>query len=104
MTQDVAAFGEVYRRVTWGLGGMLLCPQHQCLLISECPRCFRQADYQPINGRLRIWCGTCAAGADSTLPPDQIPVWPLWHAATAPELPGGQPVERGPTAAAAGAD
>ena len=74
--QDVAALGEVYSRVTWGLGGMLLCARHQSLLISECPRCFRQAHYQPINGRLRIWCGTCAAGADSALPPELIPVWP----------------------------
>jgi hypothetical protein len=76
LARDVAAFGEVYSRVTWSLGGALLCTRHQCLLISECPRCFRQADYQPINGRLRIWCGTCAAGADSTLPPELIPFWP----------------------------
>jgi TniQ len=77
VVEDVAAFGEVYRRVTWGLGAVLLCPRHQCLLISECPRCFRRADYQPINGRLRIWCETCAAGADAALPSDQIPVWPF---------------------------
>jgi hypothetical protein len=77
VVEDVAAFGEVYRRLTWRLGGMLLCPRHQCLLISECPRCFRRADYQPINGRLRIWCETCAAGADNALPPDEIPVWPF---------------------------
>jgi hypothetical protein len=75
--EDVAAFGEVYRRVTWGLGVVLFCPRHQCLLISECPRCFRRVDYQPINGRLRIWCETCAAGADTALPSDQIPVWPF---------------------------
>ena len=73
VVEDVAAFGEVYRRVTWGLGAVLLCPRHQCLLISECPRCFRRADYQPINGRLRIWCETCAAGADTALPSDQFP-------------------------------
>jgi hypothetical protein len=29
-----------------------------------------------MNGRLRIWCWTCGAGADSALAPDRIPFWP----------------------------
>jgi hypothetical protein len=73
---DVAAFGEVYSRVAWGLGGVLICTRHQCLLISECPRCFHQAGYQPIGGRLRIWCRTCETGADTVLKPNRIPFWP----------------------------
>ena len=44
VAQDVAAFGEVYGRVAWLLGGVLLCTAHQCLLIAECPRCFHQAE------------------------------------------------------------
>jgi hypothetical protein len=73
---DVATSGEVYRRVTWMLGGVLLCTRHQCLLTTACPCCFHQAGYQPVNGRLRIWCQTCRAGADSALPPGRIPFWP----------------------------
>jgi len=76
VAQDVAAFGEVYGRVAWLLGGVLLCTAHQCLLIAECPRCFHQARYQPMNGRLRIWCEHCEAGADSALKPNRIPFWP----------------------------
>jgi hypothetical protein len=73
---DVAAFGEVYSRAAWGFGGMLICARHQCLLISDCPRCSHQAGYQPINGRLRIWCRTCETGADTVLKPNRIPFWP----------------------------
>ena len=62
--------------MAWALGGVLLCTRHQCLLIAECPRCFHQAGYQPMNGRLRIWCWTCADGADTALKPDRIPFWP----------------------------
>ena len=76
VAQDIAAFGEVYGRVAWALGGVLLCTRHQCLLIAECPRCFHQAGYQPMNGRLRIWCWNCADGADTALKPDRIPFWP----------------------------
>jgi len=39
---DVAARGEVYSRAAWGFGGLLMCPRHQCLLISTCPRCYRR--------------------------------------------------------------
>ncbi len=74
--EDVATHREVYRRMTWALGGVLLCTRHQCLLIAACPRCFHQAGYQPINGRLRIWCRTCEADADTALTPDRIPFWP----------------------------
>ena len=73
---DVAAHGEVYSRAAWGFGGLLLCPRHQCLLISVCPRCYRRAGYHPMNGRLRIWCWTCGAAADNALAPDRIPFWP----------------------------
>ena len=73
---DVAAHGEVYSRAAWGFGGLLLCPRHQCLLISVCPRCYRRVGYHPINGRLRIWCWTCGADADNALAPDRIPFWP----------------------------
>jgi len=73
---DFAAFGEVYSRIAWGLGGMLICTRHQCLLVSDCPRCFHQAGYQPINGRLRIWCRNCETGADTVLKPNRIPFWP----------------------------
>ncbi len=73
---DVAARGEVYSRAMWGFGGLLLCPRHQCLLISACPRCFRWTGYHPMNGRLRIWCWACGSGADSALAPDRIPFWP----------------------------
>ncbi len=74
--QDVAASGEVYGRAAWSLGGVLLCTSHQCLLIAECPRCFQQAGYQPVKGRLRIWCWHCEAGADTALKHDRIPFWP----------------------------
>jgi hypothetical protein len=74
VAQDIAAFGEVYGRVAWALGGVLLCTRYQCLL--ECPRCFHQAGYQPMNGRLRIWCWNCADGADTALKSDRIPFWP----------------------------
>ena len=74
--EDVAMCGEVYRRMTWTLGGVLLCTRHQCLLTAACPRCFHQAGYQPINGRLRIWCRTCDAFVDTALPPERIPFWP----------------------------
>jgi hypothetical protein len=74
--EDVALYGEVYGRMTWTLGGVLLCPRHHCLLTATCPRCFHQAGYQPINGRLRIWCRTCDAFVDTALPPERIPFWP----------------------------
>src|SRR5690349_16564455 len=35
--EDVATHGEVYRRVMWTLGGVLLCTRHQCLLTTACP-------------------------------------------------------------------
>jgi hypothetical protein len=76
VVQDVAAFGEVHGRAAWSRGGVLLCTRHQCLLIAECPRCFHPAGYQPINGRLRIWCKHCEAGADTVLEPNRIPFWP----------------------------
>jgi hypothetical protein len=76
VVQDVAEFGEAYGRAAWSLGGVLLCTRHQCLLIAECPRCFHQAGYQPMNGRLRIWCWHCEAGADTALKRDRIPFWP----------------------------
>lgn len=74
--RDVAAFGEVYSRGAWQLGGVLWCAEHKCLLIAECPRCFHQVDYQPINGRLRLWCWNCETGADTALKPNRIPFWP----------------------------
>jgi hypothetical protein len=77
VVRDVAAFGEVYSRGAWQLGGVLWCVEHKCLLIAECPRCFHQAGYQPINGRLRIWCRNCEAGADTALEPNRIPFWPF---------------------------
>jgi hypothetical protein len=76
VAQDVAAFGAVYGRVAWSLGGVLLCTCHQCLLIAECPRCFHPAGYQPMNGRLRIWCKHCEAGTDTALKPNRIPFSP----------------------------
>ena len=73
---DVQECGEVYSRREWRFGGYLICPKHNCLLISECPRCFAQAKFCPIDGRLRIWCPTCETCADTILKAYEIPFWP----------------------------
>jgi hypothetical protein len=75
--EDVAARGEVYARQSWGVGAYLICASHGCLLVSECPRCFSRASYQPVQGRLRLWCDRCASAADTALEPRLIPFWPF---------------------------
>ncbi len=73
---DIASRGEAYGRREWGFGGIIMCPRHKCLLISDCPRCLQRARYQPVGGRLRIWCIHCEAFADNCLAPSEIPFWP----------------------------
>lgn len=75
--EDVAARGEVYARQSWGVGAYLICASHGCLLVCECPRCFSRASYQPVQGRLRLWCDRCASAADTALEPRLIPFWPF---------------------------
>ena len=75
--EDVTAQGEVHARANWRLGGYLLCTLHGCLLVSECPRCFDRISYQPIGGRLRLWCGHCETTVDDALEPSRIPFWPF---------------------------
>jgi hypothetical protein len=73
---DIAGQGEAYSRREWGFGGLVMCPRHKCLLISDCPKCLKRACYHPVNGRLRIWCAACEAFADNYLTKNEIPFWP----------------------------
>ncbi len=73
---DIADRGEAYGRREWALGGIVMCPQHKCLLISECPTCLQKARFRPVNGRLRIWCVFCKSFADNVLATGEIPFWP----------------------------
>jgi hypothetical protein len=77
VSQDVAAYSEVYSRKAWTFGGYLICPQHRSLLIASCPLCLRHVAYRPVNGRLRLWCEQCDRCADNALAPRQIPFWPF---------------------------
>lgn len=77
VAQDVAAYGEVYRRKAWTYGGYLICSHHRCLLIASCPICLRRVAQRPVNGRLRLWCEQCDRCADNALAPRQIPFWPF---------------------------
>lgn len=60
-----------------GIGAILLCTIHGCLLISHCPRCLDTISCQPVGGRLRLWCDQCEAVADNVLEPSRVPFWPL---------------------------
>lgn len=73
----MAAHGEVHARQSWGIGGYLLCAIHGCLPVSECPRCFGRISYQPIGGRLRLWCSHCETTVDDALEPRCVPFWPF---------------------------
>ncbi len=74
---DGAARGEVHGRRSWADGKYLICTIHECLLATDCPRCLQRAGYEPVNGRLRLWCRGCEAIADTALMPALIPYWPF---------------------------
>jgi hypothetical protein len=76
VSNDIAERGETYGRREWALGGIVMCSQHKCLLISDCPRCFQKARFRPVNGRLRVWCVFCESFADNVLAAGEIPFWP----------------------------
>ena len=75
--EDVTTRGEVHARANWRLGGYLLCTLHGCLLVSECPHCLDRISYQPVGGRLRLWCGRCGTTVDAALEPSRVPFWPF---------------------------
>lgn len=77
IAQDLAARGETYGRREWACGGYLICVRHRCLLVSECPRCFHDVGYRPVQGRQRLWCGSCHAGIETALKPHLVPFWPF---------------------------
>jgi hypothetical protein len=74
--QDMAEFGEVHSRREWGFGGYLVCPEHNRLLSSACPRCFQQIFDRPIDGRLRLWCSACCSCVDLMPELRAIRTWP----------------------------
>jgi hypothetical protein len=76
VSHDIARSGETYGRREWGFGGLVMCPEHKCLLVCDCPRCLKRACYQPIGGRLRIWCVHCETLADSYHSSSDIPFRP----------------------------
>ena len=75
VAQDVAAFGEVWPRGMVAWRGAVMHPP-SVSADRGMPRCFHPAGYQPMNGRLRIWCWHCEAGADTALKPNRFPFWP----------------------------
>jgi hypothetical protein len=76
ISHDIAGRGEAYSRREWCFGGVVMCPRHKCLLVSDCPKCLKRTCYHPIGGRLRIWCIHCETFADNCLTPSEIPFWP----------------------------
>jgi len=74
--QDVARSGEVYARREWGFGGYLICPKHNRLLRTTCPRCLQQSMYRPVDGRLRLWCSRCCSCVDTMSELGAIRTWP----------------------------
>ena len=74
--QDVARSGEVYARREWSFGGYLICPKHNRLLRTTCPRCLQQAMYRPVDGRLRLWCSRCRSCVDTMPELVAIRTWP----------------------------
>jgi hypothetical protein len=76
VSHDVANRAEIYCRRDWGFGGLVMCPRHKCLLISDCPRCLQRPRYRAVAGRLRIWCIYCESFADNMLAANEIPFWP----------------------------
>ena len=76
VAEDVAIRGEVHGRRDWELGCTLMCARHRCLLLAKCPLCCGTVAWQPVKGRLRIWCRACRGYADSAVQPDRIPFWP----------------------------
>jgi hypothetical protein len=74
--QDVARSGEVYARREWGFGGYLICPKHNRLLRTTCPRCLRRPMYRPVDGRLRLWCSHCCSCVDTMPELVAIRTWP----------------------------
>ena len=76
VSHDVASRGEIYFRREWGFGGLVMCPWHKCLLISDCPRCLQRPRFRAIAGRFRIWCIYCESFADNMLAANEIPFWP----------------------------
>ena len=73
---DVVGSGEVYARREWGFGGYLICPKHNRLLRTTCPRCLQQAMYRPVDGRLRLWCSRCYSCVDTMPELGAIRTWP----------------------------
>lgn len=76
ISQDIAVRGESYSRREWGFGGMVMCPRHKCLLVSDCPKCLKRSRYHAVGGKLRIWCSYCETFADNFLTTSDIPFWP----------------------------
>jgi len=76
VSQDVVGSGEVYARREWGFGGYLICPKHNRLLRTTCPRCLHQSMYRPVDGRLRLWCSRCCSCVDAMPELGAIRTWP----------------------------
>lgn len=76
VAQEVVNSGEIHFRREWGFGGYLICPRHQLLLCTECPRCLLPALCRPVDGRLRLWCSRCTACVDSMAELGAIKTWP----------------------------
>ncbi len=76
VSQDVVGSGEVYARREWGFGGYLICPKHNRLLRTTCPRCLQQSMYRPVDGRLRLWCSRCFSCVDTMPELGAIRTWP----------------------------
>ena len=76
VSQDVVGSGEVYARREWGFGGYLICPKHNRLLRTTCPRCLQQSMYRPVDGRLRLWCSRCCSCVDTMPELVAIRTWP----------------------------
>jgi hypothetical protein len=74
--QDVVGSREVYARREWGFGGYVICPKHNRLLRTTCPRCLQQAMYRPVDGKLRLWCSRCRSCVDTMPELVAIRTWP----------------------------
>jgi len=73
---DLEAHDEIYIRRDWRHGATVICPIHQCLLTSTCPKCCSTARPIAWLGRLRLWCSGCATTLDKVLRARRIPMWP----------------------------
>ncbi len=66
LQDDVARRGEVHERMAWRLGFCVICLLHDGLLAQACAACGRHTcAYHPVDGRLRLVCGSCRTAVDT---------------------------------------